>query len=99
MFGYVMANLGELEKPRRKRYTQVYCGICRAVREQCSQACRLGLSYDMADCWAKLDGVTGKNGGAVYVYCDETKNPVIVTNETQGLDKIFILKNNIIIYI
>ena len=48
MFGYVMANLGELEKPRRKRYTQVYCGICRAVREQCSQACRLGLSYDMA---------------------------------------------------
>lgn len=48
MFGYVMANLGELEKPRRKRYAEVYCGICRAVRGQCSQACRLGLSYDMA---------------------------------------------------
>ena len=56
-----------------------------------------GLSYAMADCWAKLDGVTGKNGGAVYVYCDETKNPIIVTNETQGLDKIFILKNNEIV--
>ena len=48
MFGYVMANLRELEKPRRKRYAGVYCGICRGIRSQCSQACRLGLSYDMA---------------------------------------------------
>ena len=48
MFGYVMANLGELEKPRRKRYGAVYCGICRSIRGQCSQLCRLGLSYDMA---------------------------------------------------
>ena len=48
MFGYVMANLKELEKPRRKRYSQVYCGICRGIRSQCSQACRLALSYDMA---------------------------------------------------
>ena len=48
MFGYVMANLKELEKPRRKRYSAVYCGICRAIRGQCSQSCRLGLSYDMA---------------------------------------------------
>ena len=56
-----------------------------------------GLSYDMADCWAKLDGVTGKNGGAVYVYCDAAKSPVIVTDETTGLDQIFILKNNEIV--
>ena len=48
MFGYVMANLGEMEKSRRRRYTQVYCGICRRMRAQCSQTCRLGLSYDMA---------------------------------------------------
>ena len=48
MFGYVMANVKELEKPRRKRYASVYCGICRGIRNQCSQACRLGLSYDMA---------------------------------------------------
>lgn len=48
MFGYVMANLGELEKPRRKRYTGIYCGICRSIRGQCSEGCRLGLSYDMA---------------------------------------------------
>ena len=48
MFGYVMANLKELEKERRNRYCAVYCGICRSIRGQCSQVCRLGLSYDMA---------------------------------------------------
>lgn len=48
MFGYVMANLKELEKSRRSRYSAVYCGICRSIRGQCSQVCRLGLSYDMA---------------------------------------------------
>ena len=48
MFGYVMANLSEMEKSRRKRYTQVYCGICRGIRSQCSQSCRMALSYDMA---------------------------------------------------
>ena len=48
MFGYVMANLGELEKTRRRRYGAVYCGICRSIRAQSSQVCRLGLSYDMA---------------------------------------------------
>lgn len=48
MFGYVMANLGELEKTRRKRYGAVYCGICRSIRAQSSQLCRMGLSYDMA---------------------------------------------------
>ena len=48
MFGYVMANLGELEKSRKNRYSAVYCGICRGIRGQSSQLCRLGLSYDMA---------------------------------------------------
>ena len=48
MFGYVMANLKELDKSRRSRYSAVYCGICRGIRGQCSQLCRLGLSYDMA---------------------------------------------------
>ena len=48
MFGYVMASLKELEKPRRNRYSAVYCAICRSIRKQCSQSCRLWLSYDMA---------------------------------------------------
>ena len=48
MFGYVMANIRELEKTRRKRYNAVYCGICRGIRNQCNGLCRLALSYDMA---------------------------------------------------
>ncbi len=48
MFGYVMANLPELTKAQRSRYTAVYCGICRGIRESCSNAARMGLSYDMA---------------------------------------------------
>lgn len=48
MFGYVMANLPELSKEQKKRYSAVYCGICRAIRQRSGQAARLGLSYDMA---------------------------------------------------
>lgn len=48
MFGYVMANLRELDKSRQQRYGAVYCGICRAIREQTSNTARLGLSYDTA---------------------------------------------------
>lgn len=48
MFGYVMANIPELAKDRRARYTGVYCGICRGIRESCSNTARMGLSYDMA---------------------------------------------------
>lgn len=48
MFGLVYANSKELSKEERKRYNAVYCGICRSIREQCSQTARLGLSFDMA---------------------------------------------------
>ena len=48
MFGYVMANLPELNKLQQKRYMQAYCGICRQIRARCSNAARLSLSYDMA---------------------------------------------------
>ncbi len=48
MFGYVMANLPELDKETRKRYGAVYCGICRQIRQRSSNTARLGLSYDMA---------------------------------------------------
>lgn len=48
MFGFVMANLPELTKEQKSRYTAVYCGICRRIREQASPAARLALSYDMA---------------------------------------------------
>lgn len=48
MFGYVTANMGELSKEQQRRYSAVYCGICRRIREQSGQLARLGLSYDMA---------------------------------------------------
>ncbi len=48
MFGYVTANLSELTEEEKTRYTAVYCGICRQIRQQSSQTARLGLSYDMA---------------------------------------------------
>lgn len=48
MFGLVGANIKELSQQEQARYNAVYCGICRQIREQCSQSARLGLSYDMA---------------------------------------------------
>ena len=48
MFGYVMANLPELNTEQRKRYSAVYCGICRNIRSCAGNCARLGLSYDMA---------------------------------------------------
>ncbi len=48
MFGYVMANFGELSEQDRRRYNAVYCGICRRIRERSSNLSRLGLQYDMA---------------------------------------------------
>ena len=48
MFGYVTANMKDLSKPQQARYTAVYCGICRQIRERCSSSARFALSYDMA---------------------------------------------------
>ena len=48
MFGYVSANYTELNDTQKTRYTAVYCGICRDIRQQVSQPARLCLSYDMA---------------------------------------------------
>lgn len=48
MFGYVTANMKELTKAQQDRYGAVYCGICRSIRQSCSQTARLALSYDMA---------------------------------------------------
>lgn len=48
MFGFVTANLKELTTEQKKRYNEIYCGICRQIRIRASQGARLGLSYDMA---------------------------------------------------
>ena len=46
MFGYVMADVRELDKAQFSRYNQVYCGVCRNIRRQASSLARFGLSYD-----------------------------------------------------
>ena len=48
MFGYVTANVRDLNEAQKVRYGAVYCGICRQIRDRSSQAARLSLSYDMA---------------------------------------------------
>ena len=48
MFGFVMADSKELTKEQLRRYSSVYCGICRRIRQQASQSARLALSFDMA---------------------------------------------------
>lgn len=48
MFGFVTANSAELSKEQKTRYSAVYCGICRRIRAQHTNAARLALSYDMA---------------------------------------------------
>ena len=47
MFGFVTANLSELDPQQKNRYQAVYCGICRQIRESAGQPARLCLSYDM----------------------------------------------------
>ena len=48
MFGYVNAAWKELPKERQNRFSSVYCGVCRRIREQSGQLSRLGLQYDAA---------------------------------------------------
>ncbi|MBQ7416389.1 MAG: hypothetical protein IJW14_05090 [Oscillospiraceae bacterium] len=48
MFGFVTANSAELSKEQKRRYSAVYCGICRCIRSQHTNTARLTLRYDMA---------------------------------------------------
>ena len=48
MFGFVTASLEELSEEQKNRYQAVYCGICRAIRDEDGQLSRMALSYDMA---------------------------------------------------
>ena len=48
MFGYVNVNWKELPEAQKKRFGSIYCGVCRGIREQSGNVCRLGLRYDIA---------------------------------------------------
>lgn len=48
MFGFVMASSEELNQDEKKRYAEVYCGICRQIGKRHGGVARLGLSFDLA---------------------------------------------------
>ena len=48
MFGFVMANLPELNRLEKDRYNAVYCGVCRHMCQENGTISRFGLQYDMA---------------------------------------------------
>lgn len=47
MFGYVTANIRELNETQRRRYRAVYCGICHRIGKDVSRSSRLCLTYDL----------------------------------------------------
>jgi len=57
MFGYVIANLSELEPEQRRRYRSVYCAICDDIRTRHGSLCRLALTYDMTFLALLLNGL------------------------------------------
>ena len=51
-----------------------------------------GMHYNMASCWTKLEGVTGNNGGVIYVY----NNGTPIDENSTGLENIAIIAGNTI---
>ena len=47
MFGYVVAASELLSEEQKKRYKELYCGLCRTLDERHGAAARLTLTYDM----------------------------------------------------
>ena len=72
MFGYVTANWKELTKEQQNRYSSIYCGICRGIRNQSGQTARISLSYDMAFLSALLmslyepEEISGRNACLIH---------------------------------
>ena len=47
MFGYVVANMGQLSQEQKDVYRSYYCGLCRSLKRQYGNFGRLTLNYDM----------------------------------------------------
>ena len=48
MFGYVMINPDTLTDAERRRFREVYCGVCASLRERGGRRGQITLSYDAA---------------------------------------------------
>ena len=47
MFGYIIPCKKQLGEENYEVFRAYYCGLCKAMGKQCSQASRMGLSYDV----------------------------------------------------
>ena len=47
MLGVMMIRKDELKFREYDRYRGYYCGLCRAIGQRCSSACRMALSFEM----------------------------------------------------
>ena len=47
MFGYIQANTELLREDEKKRYKEVYCGLCHALGNRHGITAKMGLTYDM----------------------------------------------------
>lgn len=47
MLGVMMVRKDELKFREYDRYRGYYCGLCRAIGQRCSSACRMALSFEM----------------------------------------------------
>ena len=47
VFGYVTPDKGGLAEAEYESFRAVYCGVCREIGKNASQAARMGLSYDI----------------------------------------------------
>lgn len=86
MFGYVTASGKELTAEEKKRYSAVYCGICRAIKERSSGLCRLSLSYDMAFLALLLQSLyePEETSGKNHCFCHPVGGRNWVNNEYIG---------------
>jgi alkylhydroperoxidase family enzyme len=47
MFGVAVANLSAVDESKKTRYSQLYCGLCHALKERFGQVSRACLNYDL----------------------------------------------------
>lgn len=47
MFGYVQADIEQLNQTEKDRYKAVYCGLCHSLGQRHGFSARMGLTYDM----------------------------------------------------
>lgn len=57
MFGYIVANKGELKIREYEVYQSYYCGLCKRLKERGGNFSRLSLSYDMTFVYMLLSGL------------------------------------------